>query len=98
MDPLVARCPAANVVTGGVKTETGALQGSEHGVSQRWVVGFWVIVEYLIHPALKRQKVGVNFNQNHAQNEVESRHDVCNQLKCKCDYKCVFCVGPKYQT
>lgn len=64
MDPLVVCGPAANVGTRGVQAETGALQGGKHGVSQSRMVGFWVIIMYFIHPALKkRQKICVNFNQ-----------------------------------
>lgn len=51
---LVVCGPAANVCAWGVQTETGALQGGKHGVSQRWVVGFWVVITHLIHPALKK--------------------------------------------
>ena len=52
-DFLIIRGPAVNVNTRGVQTETGALQDGVHRVSQSWVVAFWVIIMYLIHPALK---------------------------------------------
>lgn len=42
-----------DVVVGLRQTNDGALQPNKHGVCQCGVVRLWVIVRYLIHPALE---------------------------------------------
>lgn len=67
MDSLIVRGPAADVGTWGVQTETGALQGRKDGVSQSRMVGFWVVIMNLIHPALDREQASVDLNNHDTQ-------------------------------
>lgn len=61
-DFFVVRGPAANVGAWVVQTEAGSLQGGENRVSQSRMVSFWVVILYLIHPALeKKEKKHVEF-------------------------------------
>lgn len=43
----------------------GSLQGGKHRVRQSWVVGFWIVIMDLIHPALKIQRGMATFTSQH---------------------------------